>query len=290
MLDKILRALRGPSAPAIVIQPQGGETAKAAILDQYIRTAPSDQNALDLFKGEWWSSMPPERADLVAGQTPLFIDPRMHFAVEALGGVAGRSVLELGPLEAGHTYMLEKAGAKEIVAVEANARAYLKCLIAKEVLGLAASKFAYGDFEEYLRNPPRRFDAVIACGVIYHLKNPVELILNLAKVTDRVYVWTQYFIAERVAAIAHMKHRFRQSEPAEVGGFRHTLNRYEYGDFLDTARFAGGSDNYSSWLSKDDLLGALRHAGFTGITIGEDDLGHANGPCISLVAKKPSAT
>jgi len=289
MLDKILRALRGPGAPAVVLQPQGGTPAKAAILDQYIRTMPSPQNALDLFKGEWWSAMPAERAGLVAGTTPLFDDGRIRFAVEHFGGVKDLSILELGPLEGGHAYMLEKAGAREIVAVEANARAFLKCLIAKEVLGMKAAKFVLGDFEEYLRDPPARFDAVIACGVIYHLRNPVELILNLAKVTDRVYVWTQYFIAERVAAIAHMKHRFRHSEPAEVGGFRHTLNRYEYGDFLDTSRFAGGSDDYSNWLTREDLLGALRHAGFTEITIGEDDLGHTNGPCISLVARKPAA-
>lgn len=289
MLDKILRALKGPGAPAVVLQPQGGEPAKAAILDQYIRTMPSPQNALDLFKGEWWSSFPADHPGLVAGQTPLFTDPRIDFAVQALGGVADKSVLELGPLEGGHTCMLEKAGAREIVAVEANARAFLKCLIAKEVLGLKAAKFVLGDFEAYLRSPPRRFDAAIACGVIYHLRNPVELILNLAGVTDRVYVWTQYFIAERVAAIAHMKHRFRRSEPAEVGGFRHTLNRYEYGDFLDTTRFAGGSDDYSSWLSREDLLGAFRHAGFTQIVVGEDDLEHTNGPCISFVAKKPGA-
>jgi hypothetical protein len=287
MLDKILRVLRGPSAPAVVLQPQGGQPAKAAILDQYIRTMPSPQNALDLFKGEWWSSFPAGGAPLQAGATPLFDDGRIRFAVDNFGGVKDLSILELGPLEGGHTYMLEKAGAREIVAVEANARAFLKCLIAKEVLGLEASHFVLGDFEEYLRNPPKRFDAAIACGVIYHLRNPVELILNLAKVTDRVYVWTQYYIAERLAAIPHMKHRFRHSEAAEVGGFRHTLHRYEYGDFLDTTRFAGGSDDYSSWLSKDDLLGAFRHAGFTGITVGEDDLQHANGPCISFVARKP---
>ena len=287
MLDKILRVLRGPSAPAVVLQPQGSQPAKAAILDQYIRTMPSPQNALDLFKGEWWSSFPAGDVPLQAGTTPLFDDGRIRFAVETFGGVRDLSILELGPLEGGHTYMLEKAGAREIIAVEANARAYLKCLIAKEVLGLEASHFVLGDFEEYLRNPPKRFDAAIACGVIYHLRNPVELILNLAKVTDRVYVWTQYYIAERLAAIPHMKHRFRRSEAAEVGGFRHTLNRYEYGDFLDTTRFAGGSDDYSSWLSKDDLLGAFRHAGFTEITVGEDDLNHANGPCVSFVARKP---
>ena len=282
MLHKILRALkRGPAGPV------ASAPGRAPILDQYVRSLPSDQNALDIFRGDWWSSLPPESPGLVAGQTPLFIDPRIHFAVQALGGVADAQVLELGPLEGGHTYMLEKAGAREVLAVEANVRAYLKCLIAKELLGMKACRFVLGDFEEYLRAAPRSFDAVIACGVIYHLRDPVELIQNLGNVTDRVYVWTQYFVAERLAAIAHMKHRFRTNEVAEVGGFRHTRHRYDYGDFLDTTRFAGGSDEFSHWLSREDLLGAFRHAGFTDITVGEEDLGHANGPCISFVAKKP---
>ena len=105
--------------------------------------------------------------------------------------------------------------------------------------------------------------AVIACGVLYHMRNPVELLHNIARITDRVYVWTQYYIKERLDKIPHMAHRWGESREAEHEGFRHTLHRYNYGDFLNTARFAGGSDEYSHWLSRDDLLGALRHAGLT---------------------------
>jgi hypothetical protein len=125
--------------------------------------------------------------------------------------------------------------------------------------------------------------------VLYHVRQPVELIHNLARVTDRVFIWTQYYIRERVEAIEHMKHRFGEGHAAEHAGFRHTLYRYNYGDFLDTTRFAGGSEQYSHWLSRDDLLGALRHAGFTEIDVGEDDLAHANGPAITLVARKKAA-
>lgn len=272
----VARRARGMQAP----QPH------AAILDAYVRSAPHPQNALDVFKGDWWSQIP-RPPGLAAGRLPLFADARITWAIEALGGVKDRAVLELGPLEAGHTYMLEEAGARSVLAIEANTRAFLKCLIAKEVVGLRHSHFVLGDFEEYLRAPSERFDAAIASGVLYHLRRPVELIHNLARVTDRVFIWTQYFIKERVEAIDHMKHRFGGSHVAEHEGFRHTLHRYNYGDFLDTTRFAGGSEQYSHWLSRDDLMGALRHAGFTQIVVGDEDLGHANGPAISLVAKRP---
>ena len=278
MLKKLARWVRAPSG--------GPHGARAAILDEYVRTAPSAQNALDVFKGEWWSAMPAGFAGQRAGQLPVFDDPRIKFAVQGLGGIAGKTILELGPLEAGHTYMLEQAGALSIVAIEANTRAFLKCLIVKEVVGLGRSRFLLGDFEEYLRDAPQRFDAVIASGVIYHLRRPVELIQNLACVTDRVYVWTHYHDAGRIGKIAHMKHRFGATEEAEQGGFSHTLHRYNYGDFLETTRFAGGSEQFSNWLSRDDLLGALRHAGFNHIDIGDEELEHTNGPCISLVAMR----
>jgi hypothetical protein len=283
MLNKIaarLGALRRLASPSPALE------SRAAILDEYIHSAPSPQNALDVFKGDWWSHVP-EPAGLKAGQLPLFADDRITWAIEALGGVKDRTVLELGPLEAGHTYMLEQAGARSILAIEANTRAFLKCLIAKEVVGLHRSRFVLGDFEEYLRAGGAKFDAAIASGVLYHMRNPVELLHNLAGVTDRVFIWTQYYVKERLAAIPHMAHRFGEQHEAEQAGFRHTLHRYDYGDFLNTTRFAGGSEQYSHWLSRDDLLAALRHAGLSEIEIGKEEVEHTNGPSISLVARRP---
>jgi Protein of unknown function (DUF1698) len=260
-------------------------TPRAAVLDQYTRKAPDPQNALDLFKGGWLSTFPEPWSGLHAGQMPLFDDARIKWAIQALGGVEGRTVLELGPLEGGHTYLLEKAGAQSVVAIEARSRAYLKCLIAKEIVGLRRARFLYGDFEEYLRSGPGRFDVVIGSGVLYHVRNPVELIHNLARVTDRVYLWTHFFVRERLAAIPHMAHRVGGSHAADHSGFRHTLHRYNYGD-VDPKRFTGGTQEFSHWLNRDDLLGALRHAGFDDIHVGEEYLEHVNGPCISLVARR----
>jgi hypothetical protein len=283
MLNKIAARL---GALHRLVRPPPPLQSRAAILDEYVHTAPSPQNALDVFKGDWWSHVP-EPAGLKSGQLPLFADDRITWAVQALGGVKDRTVLELGPLEAGHTYMLEQAGARSILAIEANTRAYLKCLIAKEVVGLRRSSFVLGDFEEYLRVGGPKFDAAIASGVLYHVRNPVELLHNLSRVADRVFIWTQYFVKERLAAIPHMAHRFGTQLEGEHAGFRHTLYRYDYGDFLNTTRFAGGSEQFSHWLSREDLLAALRHVGFSEIEIGKEEVEHTNGPSISLVARRP---
>lgn len=80
-----------------------------------------------------------------------------------------------------------------------------------------------------------------------------------------------------------------QATRPNSAAFRHTRHPYFYGDFLDTPRFAGGTEEFSHWLSRDDLFGALRHAGLAEIVVGVDVLEHVNGPSISLVARRPAA-
>src|ERR1035437_8430204 len=99
-----------------------------SILDSYVRTAHSVQNALDIFVSEWASRLPPPWSKCAAGGIPLFEDGRIVWALQQLGGCEGQRALELGPLEGGHSYMLESHGAASVLAVEANTRAFLKCL------------------------------------------------------------------------------------------------------------------------------------------------------------------
>jgi predicted RNA methylase len=62
---------------------------------------------------------------LRAGQARLLEDERILWALARFGPLDGQSVLDLGPLEGGHTYMALQAGARRVVAVEGNARHFL---------------------------------------------------------------------------------------------------------------------------------------------------------------------
>ena len=156
------------------------------MLNGYIRKIPSAQNAVDIFEGEWSSKFPDEFGER-AGDASLFADERIKIGVEKLGGIGGQRVRELGPLEAGQTYMLEQLGAAEIVAIEANSHTYLKCLITKELTCLRKARFLLGDFVEYLRHTCETFDLILASGVLYHMSNPVELISLISRRADRFY-------------------------------------------------------------------------------------------------------
>ena len=104
------------------------------------------------------SQLPEPLASLHAGLLPVFEDVRIEWAVPQHGGVGGKRVLELGPLDGAHTYMLERFDSAEVVAVEANTHAYLRCLIVKELLEIRRARFLLGDFVEYLRATRDKFD------------------------------------------------------------------------------------------------------------------------------------
>ena len=259
---------------------------RAETLEAYARTAPSAQNAIDIFKGQWSSQLPPPYQDLTGGAAPLYADPRLAMALDMLGGVTGKRVLELGPLEGGHTYQLDRAGAADVLAIEGNTNAFLKCLVVKELLGMRSARFVCGDFVEYLRGAPERVDLTLASGVLYHMINPVELLARLAGVADAVYIWTHYYDASLLAKRLTNARHIVVPESAEYEGFRHSLHRYEYGAALERQDFCGGSRPQARWLTRADILGALAHFGYSRIEPFYEQPDHAHGPAFALLAQR----
>ncbi|HEY8549337.1 MAG TPA: class I SAM-dependent methyltransferase [Vicinamibacterales bacterium] len=261
--------------------PLGG----AGQVDHYVTSAPDPRHLVDIFAGEWSSRLPPPFDTLPAGPLPLFEDPRVAWAITALGGVAGQQVLEIGPLEGGHTWMLERAGAERIVAIEANARAFLRCLLVKELVGLPKTTFLLGDALAYLEESSPRFDAAIAAGVLYHMKRPGAFLRALANAAPRMYVWTCYYDPQ------HPPHgssgTVTEVRESDEGGFRHTLYRVDYPTERAGRAFCGGTAPYACWMTREDILGCVRHAGLTDIEIAFDETGHEYGASFGFVARRP---
>lgn len=281
-----LRALWSRLCRGEPVRAESAPPRQAVALDYYVRSAPSPQNALDIFKGEWSSALPGEFATSRAGGLGLFEDPRIDWAAEQLGSFEGRHVLELGPLEGGHTFMIERLGAASVTAVEANTRAYLKCLITKELLQLQRSRFLCGDLMEYLRGDATHYDAIVASGVLYHMKNPVEMLARVAVRTDRLFLWTHYHDPALIARNPPVAERFAGAERAEYAGFRHTLHRFEYRHALEWNGFCGGTEESSYWMSRADLLAALEWFGYDALRIGFDEPDFPNGPCFAIAATR----
>ena len=254
--------------------------------NRYVAEPPSPQQILDLFDGEWSSQMPSGSGLRTRpGFAALFEDARINWLSELFGGFAGRSVLELGPLEGGHSYMMQRSGAERVVSVEANTRAYLRCLCVKEVFGLNKVKFLLGDFVEYLRSSDDRFDLVLASGVLYHMQEPVELLQLASKKASALMLWTHFYEASVVKATQPAL-KFGPIERRSFDGMEYEAAEQRYLDALEWAGFCGGPAPTSRWMTKKSILEVLDRVGFTTVVTGFEHMDHPNGPAFALFARR----
>lgn len=260
----------------------GGALVKNASVARMGLRLGDEQAAVDIFAGEWSSRFPRHSGLTSGGQAFLFEDRRLAWFLSRIGPLRRRSVLELGPLEAGHAYMMERAGARHIVSIEANSRAYLKCLVAAQVFGLRRARFLLGDFLEYLEQGNEVFEVALASGVLYHMRDPVGLIARLAGRCRDLLVWTHYHDERRAAADPDLARTLGPLEQVHSHGFLHRLVRKHYGDALAWDGFCGGSAEHCCWMLRDELIGAFEHFGFAVQSIAFDRPDHPNGAALAL--------
>jgi hypothetical protein len=283
ILRKILTTLRRSivnfsTNEAAQTQPSA-PVSTTAILDKYVTELPSRELAFKIFEGTWSSIVP----GYGLGRSALFEDSRIDFFVNSCGGVKDKKVLELGPLEGGHTYMLARAGAASIKSIESNTTAFLKCLIVQNALQFNAD-FILGDFRPYLDQCVDKYDLVVASGVLYHMLDPAKLICDMGRVSDAIGIWTHYYDADIVLGREELKRKFdNQAKTARVNGREVISHEYRYLEALQWQGFCGGSAPTSYWLTKESILGVLSDLGFS-VAIGEDTKDHPNGPAMTLFA------
>jgi glycosyltransferase involved in cell wall biosynthesis len=266
------------------IEESGGDM---NILDVYIAKGPSPQNVLNIFSGEW-SSRLPAGSNLITtpGHASLFEDLRINWVAEIFGGFAGKICLELGPLEGGHSYMLQKMGAKRIIAIEANSRAFLKCLCIKEVFNLDKVEFKYGDFRDYFTENNSQYDILIASGVLYHMRDPIQLIEQMSRFSDHLFVWTHYYDAAIINARDDLRTKFRILQGVEKDGVSYQWIEQSYDSALDWNGFCGGSAPTSRWMTRESIINCLKANGYDQIDISFEAPDHPNGPSFAVCAQR----
>lgn len=261
--------------------------APSKVLDSYTSLPPSSQNILDIFSGEWASHLPKYmNLTTTPGYGALFEDTRIDWAELMLGDFSNKNCLELGPLEGGHSYMLQKKGAFKISAIEANSRAYLKCLCMKEILNSDKVEFKYGDFMAYFEDSDERYDILIASGVLYHMLDPLKLLKQISRVSDKIYIWTHYYDAEIINSNSALKSKFKEIEKIERDGVVYQWSEQFYEGALAWSGFCGGSSPSSRWLTRKSILGYLNDCGYNQIDVSFEAPDHQNGPSFAICAQR----
>lgn len=249
-----------------------------AFRNLYSRDLAALERSFEIFPGEWSSAVP----GFETGAATLFDDARIRWVESQLGSFQGMRILELGPLEGGQTWMMESRGAS-VLAIEANQRAFLRCLIVKNALNMK-SQFLYGDFRPYLENAPSgSFDLVTAIGVLYHMMEPLKLLHDIARVAGSFAVWTHYY--DRELLRAHQLHFDPNPHIHTVDGKSAEVYQQNYLSGVTRPGFCGGSAPSSFWMTRAGLLEYVESLGFK-VTIGSEELQHRNGPCILFLAQR----
>lgn len=252
-------------------------------LNRFVHGADAAGNAVDLFKGEWVSSFPPQ-AGVQAGSKPLYEDPRIKWLGEQVS-LQGKSVVELGPMEGSHTWQMLQMGAATITAIESNGQSFMKCLVAKELLGMNQARYLCADFVEYLDQHTERYGFCLASGVLYHMVEPLRLLGLMCARSDALFIWTHYYDAKRMKTNRAHAHRFGREVDMEWGGFKARAVHRSYGASVWNPLHLGGDASYSFWLNREDILGALQHFGKKDITIGHENPDHPAGPSFCVIAR-----
>ena len=252
----------------------------------YVDEIPAAQTAVDLFKGTWTTSFPDDVA-VSGGDIALFHDHRLLWLFGVYPDISDWHVLELGPLEGGHTFMLHQAGAKKITAIEAHQLAFLKCLVVKETYNLDRAHFLLGNFEKYLEGPGEKVDLILASGVLYHLTDPLATLITMIERSDRIFLWSHFFDAQAMPPGDPRHVGFTgEVREREIGAHRLTYHMRSYrGGDIDP-KFCGGLAPGSVWLDFTEVKKLFETRGYV-VTPVYEHLDHPNGPASALLAHKP---
>ena len=257
-----------------------GSSRASRAFDRYVSSPPSLQNAIDAISG--WKTSFPSQYRLNAGSIETYNDPRIRWAINTFGSLEGCRVLELEPLDGGHSSMLEAAGA-QVDAVEPNRLAFLRCLITKEVLGLTRSTFWLGDVMGAMENWQQRYDLIVASRALGHLRDPLRFIALAAERTDAIYFWTRPITETSMPPLSP------QPGAGPPDAQTHRLDGIDVRLYRNARRAnerATTEDDERLWLNRDDLLKALSALGFSDIRQCGEQPNDPGWPALSILARR----
>jgi SAM-dependent methyltransferase len=178
------------------------------------------------------------------------------------------TILEMGSLEGAHSFILaQHPGVKRVVALEGREANLGKARFVQELLQIRNVEFAQANLEHTDLRGFGKFDAVFCCGLLYHLPEPWNLIEQCASVAPLLFIWTQYAAENE----AHEVGRGLRGKIHIEGGAGEPLS---------------GMSATATWLTLDSLRALLGASGYKNVEVIYDDPGHANGPAVTISARR----
>jgi hypothetical protein len=129
--------------------------------------------------------------DSFAEIVPLYLGEEFYGPLAELNDLfplAGKTVIEFGPMEGAQTAGLVHLGAKSVLGIEARGVSIIKSLIAWYCFGWENVSLVMDDFHNADAEKYGRFDLAFAHGVYYHSFAPFLFLENLMSLSDNIFL------------------------------------------------------------------------------------------------------
>lgn len=191
-------------------------------------------------------------------------------------------IADLGTLEGGYAVAMARFG-YQVVGFDARQLNLDKCLYVQEHLKLPNLSFVLEDVKNLDKHPP--FDVYICNGLLYHLDKPASFLKLLGSMHPKMLVLDTHYaikkdflydflpflnpykriVTKRLPFLAR-KHNFALSglkqHDGKQGRWFLEYKKEATDQEIEKSVWAASSNDRSFWLVKQDLLQALKEAGF----------------------------
>ncbi len=203
---------------------------------------------------------------------PLISDDARTITIKALIRRLGKKnvrVLDLGSLEGGLSFEMAREG-WETLGVEGRLSNFEKSELIRRYAGLENLRFAHRDVKSLDPALDGTFDAILCCGLLYHLDNPFAFLRTMASLlAEGGLLFLDTHVAPDEEAARYGTHARQLSEPVT---FSHDGHDYDgrwfaepgAGDVLDR-QWSAVSNERSFWPSRRSLIRGAYDAGFHAI-------------------------
>jgi hypothetical protein len=197
---------------------------------------------------------------------PLYLGDEFYGPLDKLNEafpLAGKTVIEFGPMEGAQTAGLVNLGVKSVLAIEARAVSFIKSMIARYCFGWTNVSLVMDDFHNADAHKYGRFDLAFAHGVYYHSFAPFLFFENLMSLSDNIFIGGYTTNANQ--SVKPPSSLIYTLETLEYEGKKYRVKRIHIGNSFNTA-----INQFAYHFDRDDLLRFFEERGYD-LTIMIDD-------------------
>jgi 2-polyprenyl-3-methyl-5-hydroxy-6-metoxy-1,4-benzoquinol methylase len=179
-------------------------------------------------------------------------------------------VLDLGSLEGGLSLEMAREG-WETFGVEGRESNFRKSELIREYFALDNLRFEHRDVKSLEPGRDGQFDAILCCGLLYHLDNPFAFLDRLETLlAPGGLLFIDTHVAPDEEAARYGTHAAQLSAPASLEHAGHVYDGRWFsepasGDVLDQ-QWSATSNERSFWPARRSLIRGIYHAGFHAIS------------------------